>query len=203
MRHWSRKRLDGLSGSHLKVTLARETSVGVSAYLDFIEAPQSAESGINPETSEFVLRWQSDVPKYSGDLDTYIWQRFRRPPSFAWIRIVIIDIDNLRNLRLLLLYKKSRSLEGFCSKIEAGKVYDGTSNPWTPTIAMMDTLSITFGVFLSDMIVFLREASKQISEMVRILLFRSCFEAERSTTLGFPKQSTPSSGENTVLDPPR
>lgn len=80
-------------------------------------------------------------------------------------------MDNLRNVRLLLLYGNSHSLEVFREFIIKKKSH-GTSDRWTPVTAMIDTLSAVFDVLLSDMILFLKEASKQISGIVRIFAFR-------------------------------
>lgn len=81
-------------------------------------------------------------------------------------------MDDLHNLRLLLLYRNSHSLDVFRSKYNAKRESHGSSDLWMPATAMMDALSAIFDLILFDMILFLKEASKQISEIVRIFAFR-------------------------------
>ena len=84
--------------------------------------------------------------------------------------------DGLGNLRLLLLFKTSRSLEAFRSRLEAAQDSDEILPPLVATTAMANTLSAVFNLILSNMIVFLEEASKEILGIVRILILHCTSE---------------------------
>lgn len=66
--------------------------------------------------TEFALHWQSNPPKYRGDFDTYIWQPYRKPPPFSYVRFYIIKPEVPRNLNVLLLFNDTRSLCTFRSR---------------------------------------------------------------------------------------
>ena len=53
--------------------------------------------------------------------------------------------------------------------MRAGPESDRVLTPWTPTTAMFDMVRAVFGILLSDMMKFLREASEQISRTVSTL----------------------------------
>ena len=151
-----------------------------------------------------MLRWQSDAPKYSS-WNTYIWQPFRYAPPFVWVRIIIIDKLDFHNPRLLLLHQTCDCLERFRSKVKALQDCDRTLIPWTPMTAMFETLYAVFGVLVSDMIMFLSEASEQISRIVRSFIMSGGWspKAKHFTTPGSRKQGASSIGEYAVLDSSR
>ena len=132
----------------------------------------SLDTESDPRTVEFLLRWRPSAPKYSGDLDVYIWQPFRNPPSSEYVRIVITNLDVPLKLQIFNLYKTSRSMESFRKRIGAEWL-----DPRMSGNAIMGAISVTFSVLLDDMIVFLKEASKEISGIVSNIFYQS-FKAQ-------------------------
>ena len=139
------------------------------------ERQDSRHTSISLEPISFSLRWQSNAPKYKGDLDTYVWQRFRKPPPFIYVRIFVLNRDVPQNLRALLVFESIRSLEEFKSlHHNTLPSYQLCSDRVLPHIALIDTFKAAYGVVLSDTIEFLKESTKQLTNLVEICEVHFC-----------------------------
>ena len=113
-----------------------------------------------------TLRWVCTAPKYKGKLDTYLWQPFRKPPPFTYVRIFISNLEDPRNLRMLLLFQKKDSRTSFQESY--AQLRDFTSDvTWYPALDGLFAIIIAYKQALKKTSEFLRQASNQIMALVR------------------------------------
>ena len=134
----------------------------------FAASQESRVTALTSEPLDFSLRWQHRAPEYRGDLDTYIWQNFRKPPSAVYVKIFILNRGEPQNMRVLLQFKNNRILNSFRSRHKALPRPAVSSNLDLPAVELLDTFGIAYNVVLSDMINFLNELSEQTSKLVSL-----------------------------------
>ena len=115
-----------------------------------------------------TLRWVGTAPKYKGKLDTYIWQPFRKPPPFAYVKIVVSNLEDPRNLRMLLLFQEKDSRTSFQKSYAESRDFTGGVT-WSPALDGLCAIIIVYRHALRETSAFLRQASKQILALVRPL----------------------------------
>ena len=117
-----------------------------------------------------TLRWARIALKYKDKHDTYIWQPFRKSPTCAYVKISVSNREDPRNLRILLLFQNKNSRTSFQESYAEPQTFsDGAS--WS--LALDGALAITFAYkhTLRETSGFLRQTSKQIMALVRLLNF--------------------------------
>ena len=139
---------------------------------DVLTSPEgSTESCIQILSKDCVsltLRWACTAPKYKGKLDTYIWQPFRRPPPFAYVKIFVSNRENPRKLRVLLLFRNTDSDRSFRgSYAQTQHLGDGAT--WVPALDAGRAIIVVYKNALKETSGFLWQASEQIVALVRPL----------------------------------
>ena len=117
-----------------------------------------------------TLRWACIAPKSKGKLDTYIWQPFRKPPPFAYVKIFVSNREDPRNLRMRLLFYKRDSLTSFqqsYAPMYMPPSADGVN--WSPASEGLSAIVVVYRLALRETFEFLRQASRQIMALVRQL----------------------------------
>lgn len=120
----------------------------------------------NPLPTEFTLYWQSKAPRYSGDLDTYIWQPYRKPPPFTFVKLHIVNTETPQNLRMILLFKETRSLCDFRNRHQSIARQQVATEAWSSVTELARSILAVFETILSDMVDFLQCTSKEITRLV-------------------------------------
>ena len=115
-----------------------------------------------------TLRWACTAPKYKGKLDTYIWQPFRNPPPFAYVKIFVSNREDPRNLRILLLFQNRDSRTSFQKSYAEKQTFAGHAT-WSSALDGASAIIVAYKHALREMSGFLRQASKQIMALVRPL----------------------------------
>ena len=123
---------------------------------------------LSQDCVSLTLRWPFTAPKYKGEFDTYIWQPFRRPPPFAYVKIFISNRETPRNLRILLLFQNAGSDRSFRASY-AETQHLGDRATWAPALDGGRAIIVAFKNALEDTSRFLRQASEQIMALVRSL----------------------------------
>ena len=105
-------------------------------------------------------------------MNTYIWQPFRYSPPFAYARVFITNLRTPHIIRLLVLYKSSKSLASFraLNEVERGSE---SGDARAPTDELIHKISIIYGVILAEMLTFLREVAEQLSNVVCVVIISS------------------------------
>ena len=124
-------------------------------------------SEIRAITTNSVLYWQSQPPGYSGDIDIYIWQPYRKPPPFNYVKLHIVDDETSRNMKMLLLFNDSRSLCAFRTLHQELTKRRDTSEIWSPDVELVRSISAVVETMLLDMAEFLQYSSKEVTTLVR------------------------------------
>lgn len=139
---------------------------------DMLTSPEgSTESCIQVLSQDCIsltLRWACKAPKYKGNLYTYIWQPFRRPPPFAYVKMFVSNLGNPRNFRLLLLFRNTDSDRSFRgSHAQSQHLGDGAT--WVPALDGGRAIIVAYKNALKETSGFLTQASEQIMALVRPL----------------------------------
>ncbi|KAF6227877.1 hypothetical protein HO133_007605 [Letharia lupina] len=119
----------------------------------------------NPLPTEFTLYWQSKAPRYSGDLDTYIWQPYRKPPPFTFVKLHIVNTETPQNLRMILLFKETRSLCDFRNRHQSVARQQVATEAWSSVTELARSILAVCETILSDMVDFLQCTSKEITRL--------------------------------------
>ena len=131
--------------------------------------------------THFTLYWQSGSPKHSGDFDTYIWQRYRKPPPFEFVKFHITAKNRPRSLKMILLFHDKRSLGAFRTQhqehISQRLSTRVAGEAWSPAAELVTSTSALFRLVLSEMVQFLRSCSKEVTRLV-------CFANTNGHNLG-------------------
>ena len=112
-----------------------------------------------------TLRWAYTAPKYKGKLDTCIWQPFRKPPPFAYVKIFVANLRDPRNLRMLLLFHGKDSRTSFQKRYAQSRDFTGRVT-WSPALDGLLAIFAAYEQALRETSEFLRQASKQIMALV-------------------------------------
>jgi len=80
---------------------------------DVLESFNYATNIFKPFEATFTFRWQLEVPKYVSDLDIYVWQRYRKPPSSQHAYFVRLFLVDQRVQRLVILLNSTAQLVKF------------------------------------------------------------------------------------------
>ena len=123
---------------------------------------------ISKDSLSLTLRWACTAPKYKGELDTYLWQPFRRPPPFAYAKIFVSNREDPRNLRILLLFRNTDSDRSFRGSY-AQTQHRGDVATWVPALDGGRAIIVAYKNALKETSGFLKQASKQIMALVRPL----------------------------------
>ena len=117
-----------------------------------------------------TLRWACTAPEYRGKVHTYIWQPFRKPPPFAYVKIFVWNREDRQKLRILLLFHKRDSRTSFqesYAPISMRHLTDGVN--WSPASEGLSAIIIAYRQALRETSEFLRQASTHIMALVRPL----------------------------------
>ena len=123
---------------------------------------------LSKDCISITLRWVCTAPKYKGKIDAYIWQPFRKPPPFAYVQIFVSNLEDPRNLRMLLLFQNKDSRTSFQESYAQSRDFTGGVT-WSPTLDGLFAIKIAYKHALREISEFLRQASKQIIALVRPL----------------------------------
>ena len=121
------------------------------------------------------------APKYKGKLNTYITQPFRKPPPFAYVKIFVSNLEDPRNLRILLLFHEKHSRTSFQKSHAQIRDFLGLL-PWSPALDGLFAIIVSYKQTLREISEFLRQASKHIMALV----------SPRDLTLMRPSDADPS-----------
>ena len=119
-----------------------------------------------PRVSAPTLYWQSRPSAYSG-LYTYIWQPYREPPPYDYVKIHIAYNETPRNLRMILLFKNTRSFHSFRKLHEDLTKQRDADEAWSPVTEMVKAVFTVYQMILSDMSTFLQLSSNEVARLVR------------------------------------
>ena len=120
----------------------------------------------NPLPTEFTLYWQSKALRYSGDLDTYIWQPYRKPPPFTFVKLHIVNTETPQKLRMILLFNETRSLCDFRNRHQSVAGQQVATEAWSSVTELARSILAVYETILSDMVDFLQCTSKEITRLV-------------------------------------
>ena len=112
-----------------------------------------------------TLRWMCTAPRYKRKLNTYISQPSRKPPPFTYVRIFVSNLEDPRNLRMLLLFHEKHSRMSFQKSHAQIRDFLGPL-PWSPAFDGLFAIIVSYKQTLRDMSEFLMQASKQIMALV-------------------------------------
>ncbi len=126
----------------------------------------STTSEAYPVLNDFTLYWQSKSPKYSGDFDIYIWQPYRKPPPFDYVKVHIVNKETTRNLKMLLLFNEARSLCAFRSRHQECTPHRAADEAWSTSTELVRSISAVLETIISDMVEFLQCCSKEVTRLV-------------------------------------
>ena len=139
----------------------------ISEIRENLSVSHSSTSDINPKPTESILCWQSNHPRYKGDLDTYIWQPHRKPPPFNYVKFHVINRNTPQNLKMILLFNNTRSLCAFRAKHRELTEHRTADEVWSPVIELVRSMLVLFQTISTDMVVFLQGSSKEVTRLVR------------------------------------
>ena len=125
---------------------------------------QFSASEVYSMPTNFVLYWQSQTP--SGDFDTYIWQPYRKPPPFSYVKFHIINTESPRNLKMILLFNDTRSLCAFRTRHQELTRQRVPDEAWSPITELIRSISAISTTMLSDTVGFMQCCSKEVNRLV-------------------------------------
>ncbi len=134
--------------------------------MDGTSVSDSTTSAAHPVLNDFTLYWQSKSPKYNGDFDIYIWQPYRKPPPFDYVKVHIVNKETTRNLKMLLLFNEARSLWAFRSRHQQCTPQRAADEAWPPSTELVTSISAVLETIISDMVEFLQCCSKEVTRLV-------------------------------------
>ena len=140
---------------------------GTSASESSIPVPYSIPT-------DFTLHWQSKAPRYKNDFDIYIWQPYRKPPLFSYVRFHIFNTEAPRALKMLVFFSGTQSLCAFRSQHQKLAPQRSANDVWSPVDEYMRSLSAVFNTIISDMVEFLRSSLKEMTRVVRSTYTELC-----------------------------
>jgi N-methylhydantoinase B/oxoprolinase/acetone carboxylase alpha subunit len=86
-------------------------------------------------------------------------------PTFHYVRIYVLNLDALRNMRSIFLFDGTRSLDSFRQHMRSPS--NVVSGNWHASHRLIHAIFTAESTALSDMVYFLQEANRVVFQMVR------------------------------------
>ena len=132
-------------------------------------------SGTPALNLKLTICWQPLAPRFGSDLDTYLRQPFRRPPSFHYVKMYIFNLDTPRNVRAFLLFDDTTSLASFRQNVGRQNIEHASSitrESWHSTKELLYSVESACAIALSAMAQFIQEANHVVFTLVRQLQYK-------------------------------
>ncbi|KAL2046149.1 hypothetical protein N7G274_001596 [Stereocaulon virgatum] len=124
---------------------------------------KSSSASYLTRSIDLTICWQCLVPRFKSDLDTYLRQPFRTPPTFHYVKIYVLNLGAPRNLRACLLFDDPRSLDSFRQNMTNSS--NMVSESWHSSHRLIHAILTAKSTALSDMMYFLQEANREVFNM--------------------------------------
>lgn len=138
-----------------------------SDVMDDVPLSRLEISEADPFFASATLYWQSKGPEFKKDLDTYIWQPYRKPPPFNYVKFYFFKNETLQNCRMILRFNDACSLCAFRSLHQEHTKQRVAGESWSPVSELVMSISALFQMIVSDTNEFLRCCSREITRLVR------------------------------------
>lgn len=124
--------------------------------------PQTLPS--NPKSTLLTLHWATRAPKYTNDLDTYIWQTFTKTPQLDYLKLRILPRPN--GDRVFMVLKTGKMLAAFREQHRALVEEGWASQSDKAASDPLFLLAVICTQIRGDLVRFLDQSAKQMNLMV-------------------------------------
>ena len=136
------------------------------------------------------MLWQFQSPDFSSDIDTYIWQPYRKPPPYSFVKIYILKNTSTDELCAFFLFDSIQSLQGFrfsCKLHES--LFSGVNHV---SFRLARYLYAAHQMILSNMIHFLDKTVKTLTAIVSFSRARIVWHLQLTLSKTFQGRTYPS-----------
>lgn len=132
----------------------------------------------NQDKDNYIqLQWQRDPPKFSSDVDIYIWEQHKALPVGPYAKVQYFSKDDREETNIVIVFRDEYSLQAFrglrdsilCDRWDV----DPTDQIWTCSSETFLSICAVFQVIVIEMTEFLEGASFELEKMVSWLRLRS------------------------------
>ena len=122
------------------------------------------------------LDWQREAPPFRSDFNVYIWEYHKTLPVSQRVRIQLLRKRHGSEARILMLFRYSRSMHLFKKLLLEHNAspplhHDNNDQVWSPDSEVFYSICVTFQVMICEMTDFLQGCSRELENMVRLVLF--------------------------------
>ena len=116
------------------------------------------------------LQWQRDAPKFSGDLDIYVWERHKAHPVSPCAEVQYFPRSDGDETNLVITFRHETSLLSFCDFCEryssGQQSVIATDQVWSCSSEIFISICALFQVIVLEMTNFLQGAYFELERMV-------------------------------------
>ncbi|OCL12372.1 hypothetical protein AOQ84DRAFT_437047 [Glonium stellatum] len=153
-------------GPEIENLLPRERGTERSTWSLEVPSKKSQPPPLNlqaPDGRHIALTWQYHAPRYQGDIDSWVWERYSQSPSFQYADAFIIS-----PYRMLVSLKSSEMVQSFCLSRCNDAMFEplsSRSQRWSTTCELLLSIITLFTQMATETGVFINEATREINAM--------------------------------------